>query len=335
MRLLVVVCLPCLAAAQTWIAQSSGTTASLRGISAATDKVVWASGTGGTYLRTVDGGATWQVSIVPGAESLDFRDVEAISADTAYLLGIGPGDKSRVYKTTDAGSHWTLQLTNPDVTGFFDEMAFWDAQHGILVGDQVRGELVVMTTADGGAHWQRRAMPPALSGEGCFAASGTGIVVQGKSELWIGSGGKDAARVFHSPDSGGTWSVAATPIRHDAASAGIFSIAFQDPTHGIAVGGDYQKPKETTGNIALTEDGGETWKKPSGNAPGGFRSAVAYIASGKFWIATGTSGSDISFDGGQSWRPFDTGNYNAISFVSPTAGWAAGPNGRIARFSLK
>ena len=163
----------------------------------------------------------------------------------------------------------------------------------------------------------------------------TGIVVLGKQEVWIGSGGKGAARVFHSRDGGRTWSVAATPIRNDSASAGIFSIAFADTQHGIAAGGDYQKPSDSTGNVAVTSDGGATWTRPPGNPPAGFRSAVAYVADGNFWIATGTSGSDISFDGGESWRQFDQGNYNAISFVSSEAGWAAGPKGRIARFKPK
>src|SRR3954447_824678 len=111
---------------QTWIAQTSGTTASLRGVSAVNERVVWASGSGGTWLRTVDGGATWRASQVAGAESLDFRGVHAVDERTAWLMSSGPGDKSRIYKTSDAGDHWKLQFTNPDPKGFFDSLAFWD-----------------------------------------------------------------------------------------------------------------------------------------------------------------------------------------------------------------
>jgi photosystem II stability/assembly factor-like uncharacterized protein len=334
-RILLLGLVPLAISAQTWVAQESHTTESLRGVSAANSKVVWASGTQGVYLKTTDGGASWQAATVPGAESLDFRDVHAVDERTAYLLSIGTGDKSRIYKTTDGGAHWMLQLTNPDSVGFFDQFAFWDATHGILIGDPVDGRLVIMTTTDGGKSWQKQQMPPALTGEGSFAASGTGIVVLGKNNVWAGSGGPGAARVFSSKDRGLTWTVAATPVRNDSASAGIFSLAFSDPQHGIAVGGDYTKADDATGNVAITSNGGQTWTRPSGPPPSGFRSAVTFLADRKAWIAVGPSGCDVSLDGGQSWKPFDKGGYNAGSFVSSEAGWAVGPRGRIARFQWK
>jgi len=318
--------------AQSLVVQPSGSTASLRGVWAVNEKTAWASGTRGTYLKTIDGGATWTAATVPGAETLDFRDVQGVDENTAYLLSIGSGETSRVYKTTDGGAHWTVSLQNPDAKGFFDEMAFWDAMHGILVGDQVDGQMVVMSTEDGGKTWHRRKMPPALPGEGAFAASGTGITVLDKSDVWIGTGGKGAARVYHSKDGGLTWTVAATPMRADSAAAGIFSLAFSDAQHGVALGGDYNKANDETDNIAVTADGGATWTKPGGTAPKGFRSAVAYVADRKMWIVAGPSGADISTDGGRNWKQFDTGNYNAISFVSSQAGWAVGARGRIAAF---
>jgi photosystem II stability/assembly factor-like uncharacterized protein len=320
---------------QTVTVQTSGTTSALRGVWVVSDQIVWASGARGTYLRTLDGGANWTSAVVPGAETLDFRDVQGVDADTAYLLSIGKGATSRVYKTIDGGAHWALSLQNADGEGFFDEMAFWNPRHGILVGDPVDGQMVVMATEDGGATWQRLKMPPALTGEGAFAASGTGITVLGDRDVWIGTGGKDAARVYHSADAGRTWSVVATPIRADSADAGIFSLAFSDALHGIAVGGSYRKFNETTGNVAVTSDGGKTWTVPPGVPPKGFRSAVAYLVDRKLWVAVGTSGADISNDGGQIWQNFDGGNYNAVSFASSRAGWAVGPAGRIAKLGIE
>lgn len=334
MRPLLALLFASLAFAQTWVPQNSNTTASFRGASAVSAGVAWASGTGGTYLRTTDGGKSWAAAKVPGADDLDFRDIHAADAQTAWLLSIGTGDKSRIYKTSDAGQHWKLQFTNPDAQGFFDALAFWDTRHGILLGDPVDGHAVVFTTSDGGDHWERRQTPPARPKEGAFAASGTCLIVMGTREAWFGTGGIEGARVFHSSDGGVTWTVAATPIRNDSAAAGIFSLAFSDPLHGIAVGGDYSKPEDPTHNIAVTADGGKTWAEPAGR-PAGFRSAVTWLADSKTWIGAGTSGSDISTDGGTTWRTFDTGNYNAVSFVSSKAGWAVGPKGRIANIVWK
>ena len=322
------------ACAQSFAPQISGTQAALRGIWAVNEQIVWASGTKGTYLRTTDGGEHWTAATVPGAESLDFRDVQAVDANTAYLLSIGNGLSSRVYKTTDGGAHWLISLQNRDPEGFFDEMAFWNPQHGILVGDQVGGQMVVMVTEDGGANWQRMKMPLAIPGEGAFAASGAGIAVLGEGDVWIGTGGYGTTRVYHSSDGGHTWTVGFAPIRADSASAGIFSLAFSDALHGIAVGGDYSKPTASTGNIALTVDGCKTWFMAT-TPPKGFRSAVAYLPDRKIWIAVGTSGADMSADGGKNWKPIDRGNYNAVSFASSKAGWAVGPKGLIAKFAMQ
>jgi photosystem II stability/assembly factor-like uncharacterized protein len=317
------------AQAQSWVPQTSGTTASLRGVSAVNAQIVWASGTAGTYLITRDGGATWRAAQVPGAEKLDFRAVWAFEDHTAFLLSIGTGDQSRIYKTTDAGAHWTLLFTNPDAKGFFDGIAFWDHTHGIVAGDPVDGHTVIFTTDDAGETWQHRQTAPAAGSEGAFAASNTSLAVAGSHEVWLGT---TAARVLHSLDNGHTWTAASTPIRNDGPGAGVFSVAFAGPQYGIAVGGDYSKPTDPQKNIAITTDGGRTWTAPAGQPPAGFRSAVANLPQTKTWIATGTSGSDISQDNGATWKQFDPTAYNALAFTSSTTGWAVGPKGHIATF---
>ena len=126
-------------AAPAWTDQPSGVIARLRGVSAVSDNVAWASGSAGTVLRTGDGGATWQSLSIPGAEKLDFRDIDAVSEQIAYVLSIGSGETSRIYKTIDGGRTWTLQFTNADPKAFFDAMAFWDAERGIAFSDQLTG----------------------------------------------------------------------------------------------------------------------------------------------------------------------------------------------------
>jgi photosystem II stability/assembly factor-like uncharacterized protein len=323
-----------------WEKQASNTTVRLRGVSAVSESVAWASGNLGTYARTTDGGRTWHSAVVPGAEALDFRDVDAFDASTAYLLAIGEGDKSRIYKTTDGGKTWALQFRNENPAAFFDAMAFWDRDHGIAMSDPVAGRFLVITTSDGGRTWMPappERMPPALEGEGGFAASGTCIAVEGKSNVWFGTGGPAGARVFRSSDGGRTWAVAPAPLAAGRA-AGVFSLTFWDARHGVAVGGDYTKEKDSTGNAATTDDGGRTWKAVRGNArPAGYRSAVARVpgAPSPTLVAVGPSGTDYSLDGGRTWKPLGAEGFHAASFAAgrQSAGWAVGENGLIARYT--
>lgn len=320
-----------------WEKQTSSTTVRLRGVSAVSARVAWASGQNGTYTRTTDGGLTWHTAIVPGAETLDFRDVDAFDASTAYLLAIGEGDKSRIYKTTDGGANWTMQFKNENPAAFFDAMAFWDRDHGIAMSDPVEGRFLVITTADGGRTWTptpANSMPPALEGEGGFAASGTCITVQGRSNVWFGTGGSNGARVFRSTDRGRTWTVARAPLASGKA-AGIFSLTFWNARHGVAVGGDYTKERDSGGNFATTDDGGLTWKAVGASRPAGYRSCVALVpgASELTLIAVGPSGTDYSLDGGRRWKPIGSEGFHAVSFARASgAGWAVGENGTIARY---
>jgi photosystem II stability/assembly factor-like uncharacterized protein len=321
--------------APAWTPQVSGVNATLRGVSAVNDRIAWASGSGGTVLRTEDGGATWNRITVPADSTLDFRDVDAIDDRTAYLLSIGNGPASRIYKTADAGATWTLQFRNEDPNAFFDAMSFWDATHGIMIGDSIDGQFYIMTTEDGGKGWTRvpaPALPPAQANEGAFAASGTNVAVLGSSEAWIGTGAAATARVLHTTDRGRTWTIAATPLR-SGPSAGIFSIAFRDRLHGIVVGGDYRLEGDAADNAAVTSDGGKTWTLTRGLS--GFRSVVAYVPGERqSLVAVGPRGSDISADGGHSWTPVPGPGYHTLSF-SPTGrvAFGAGAGGAIGRFS--
>jgi photosystem II stability/assembly factor-like uncharacterized protein len=209
-------------------------------------------------------------------------------------------------------------------------MAFWDQRRGLVVGDAVNGRAAVFTTNDAGEHWTRRQPPPALPNEGSFAASGTCAAVQRRRFAWFVTGGPGAARVFRSQDGGQSWSVTATPIRNDSPSAGIFSIGLSDLQRAIIVGGDYSKPAEASKNIAVSADSGRTWTVPP-SAPPGFRSAIVYVQKKKMWIAAGTSGSDVSYDDGATWKTFDTGAFNSVVFAGGS-GWAVGPRGRVAVF---
>lgn len=315
----------------TWQLSPTGSEARLRGLSAVSHRVAWASGSGGTVLRTTDAGQSWQRSTPPGAETLQLRDIEAFDAHNAVALSIGPGEDSRIYRTTDGGATWTETFRNTEPTAFYDCMAFFDRRHGLALSDPVDGRFRVLSTGDGGATWSvlpTDGMPAALEGEFAFAASGQCISVAGGRDAWIATGGGAKARVLHSDDRGRTWAAVDTVLA-SGPSAGVFATAWRDTKRGIAVGGDFAAPTNGVDALGVTRDAGQTWSKPS-NAPQGYRSGVAwhpFVRDGA--IAVGPTGSDVTFDGGHSWKAFDAGTFDTVDCARDGACWAAGATGRV------
>lgn len=323
---------PAIAHAQ-WTYVNSGSTASLRGLSLVRGGVAWASGTHGTVLWSNDGGKTWNANPVPGADSLDLRSVHALNDGAGYAASAGDADKgfAKIFATGDAGRHWHQQYSTAIKGVFLDAIAFWDVRHGIALSDPVDSAFFLLTTNDGGRTWTRipaKNLPRVLAGEAAFAASGSSLVLNGESEVWIGTGGGGRARVFHSKDRGATWSVVETPIHAAGQGAGIFSLAFLDAKRGVAVGGDYSKPSLAATSVAITQDGGMTWAAAKA-PPAAYLSGVAFAGSAAKLVAVGTIGTFVSSDSGQTWAHSDTLALNAVRFIG-TWGVAVGPRGRIA-----
>lgn len=322
--------------------QESGTSERLIGLSPVNDQVVWASGTGGTYVRTTDGGTTWTAGTVPSGDSLQFRDVHAVSADTAYLLSIGRGDQSRVYKTTDGGTSWTRSFTSPEPDAFFDCMDFWDKDHGIAFSDAVDGAFYLVTTADGGETWERispEELPPADDGEASFAASGTCLITVGPRTAYFGTGAVDTARVLKTPDRGGTWTAHETPIEAGTPTSGIASLAFRNAEEGAALGGIItvdDSSDRSTSNVSVTEDGGETWSlASSAPLPGIFGGSYVPGLEPPTLVVVGPQGVAFSPDNGEIWHQASEESHWSVAFAGPQAGWAVGPDGRITRLRFE
>ncbi|MEM7308172.1 MAG: oxidoreductase [Planctomycetota bacterium] len=317
-----------------WEPRNSGSQASLRGLSAVDERVCWASGSGGTVLRTVDG-RTFEPRPVAGAEELDFRDVHAFDAERAVVLSAGT--PARVYRTDNGGADWQLAFEHPDERAFFDAMAFWDERRGLAFSDPIDGKLVVIRTADGGRTWTPLppdAFPDSPEGEAGFAASGTCLAVGADGEAWIGLGGTAGARLFRTGDGGATWSTHATPLAQGLPSAGVFSLALLDAGRGVAVGGDYATPEATAANAATTADGGRTWA-PAETPPRGYRSCVVTVdvAGASQLLAAGPTGTDVSLDAGRTWTAHSEVGWHVLAVGGDGAVWAAGSDGRIARLA--
>jgi photosystem II stability/assembly factor-like uncharacterized protein len=317
--------------------QQSGTLNRLQAISPVTPRIVWASGLGGTFAVTTDGGETWRAGVVAGAETLQFRDVEGVSSRVAYLQSAGVGIDSRIYKTEDGGVTWTLQFQNDDPNGFYDCFAFWTQKHGIAMADSVGGRFPVILTTDG-TTWRDIGdqLPAALPGEAAFAASGTCAATQGGQRAWLATGGSERARILATVDGGDTWAAYDLPIVQGTPTSGAFSVDFRDAFHGIVGGGELIAPADFLDNVARSADGGQTWQLA---APPTFPGAIyglTYVRGReKTVVATGPAGVAWSHDEGDTWHevPGLTG-YWAVAFASPQAGWLVGTQGRIIKLSF-
>ncbi len=315
--------------------QPTGTTASLFGIFPVSEQVVWASGSKGVVLHTRDGGTTWERKAMPGGDSLQFRDIHARGADTAWALSIGNGAASRIYFTADGGSTWREQFRNADSAAFYDCITMLDAKVGIVFGDAAHGQTQILRTTDGGSHWAllpATQVPTPLEGEGAYAASGRCVVSAGPKHVFIATGGP-GSRLFTSDDAGVHWTVRATPFVHTK-SAGTSGLDFRDPNNGIGVAGDMTNLRSDTASavVAVTTNGGKSWElRTRPPLAGSLTGAVWVTGAGKETaIALGFGGAFSTRDGGRTWTVLSDKGHTGIGSFGKTA-WLGGTNGTILR----
>lgn len=304
--------LPVSVFSQSYELSSLNTTAktSIRGLSVVSDSVAWASGSNGFIGKTLDGGKSWRWVQPTGYIQSDFRDIEAFDAN--HAVAVSAGSPAYVIITSDGGKSWKETYKNLDSAIFLDGMDFWDNKNGIIFGDPIKNKLQLLITADAGQTWKdiSASLPFDMAqGEAGFAASGSSIKTIAGGKVWIVTGGTKS-NIYTSDDYGVQWKKYECPIIHGENSTGAFSVDFYDASHGVVVGGDYQKDKENTNNVLLTDDGGKSWRKPS-RPVFGYRSGVIWYDFQNAF-ATGTSGTDVTKDGGKSWYHISDESFNAI-----------------------
>jgi photosystem II stability/assembly factor-like uncharacterized protein len=274
----------------------SNTTENLRGASAVSQNVAWASGTHGTYLRTTDPGRTWLSAQVPDAAALDFRAAVAFSADEAFLMSAGPGDQSRIYHTADAGKTWQIQFTNTNPKGFFDSMVFWDHTHGVVLGDpipdetgkdtgQLKFELLITTDGKTWTPIPPSQLPPAIEGEGAFAASNTSLAILSNPVILSGdtrAANRTVGRSRRIP----------CTLTPPEATQGFLATDLPAPT----------TPSAQPSQPAQPWKSGASAPRKLANENG------ASAPEGNIWFATGGRAARVfhSPDRGQTWQVFDT-----------------------------
>lgn len=328
--------LPLLGYAQHYelVSLNKGTNASLRGMSIVSDDVAWVSGSNGSIGKTSDGGKNWHWMQPAGYEKLDFRDIQGF--DSLKAVVVNAGSPAFVLLTLDGGKTWTERYKNTDSAIFLDGMDFWDKKNGIIFGDPILNEMQLLRTQDGGLSWNpissnlKMKLSP---GEAGFAASGTTIKTLPGGKVWIATGGA-VANIYYSDNYAYTWKVFKCPIIQGKSSTGTFGMDFYNENKGVVVGGDYLKDKDNLNNVLLTEDGGKSWSKPV-KPVAGYRSGVIYV-NAKLLIATGSSGTDVSTDGGKNWLNISSQSFNVIGKSKKgKLILLAGNKGEIYRFLLR
>ncbi len=259
---------------------------------------------------------------------LHFRDVHAF--ENHHLL-MSIQNPAQIIKVTNDKKEVVLNIN--DTLAFFDGMDFWENGSGILFGDPLLGKHLIYTSNDGGNSWERVELDSLiipLENEGGFAASGTSIVCLGNGVGYIGFVASEV-RVLKTSDYGISWMVQKTPMPKNQIGTGIYAMAFKDELNGVAVGGNWEFPDGDSSKV-FTKDGGVTWQLSKGVQ--GYRSCVTHIKD-DIYIATGTNGTDISYDGGISWSFLDSTGFNAIQFADGINGVGVGNNGLIKLLKLQ
>lgn len=328
----------------SWRITHTGTASTLFAVDVVNRNVVWAAGgpdTPGVVVRTIDGGQSWHDITPPGGNSMHFHDIEAFDRNNAVVLAVGEGPASKIFWTGDGGVSWQLAFQNAEPKAFYDCIAFFDHRHGLAVSDPVDGFFRIISTDDGGRSWRiapTTGMPPAIAndlGESIefVRATGTSLVAVGPRDAWFGTDALDgSSRVFHTVDSGHTWTAVTTPIPGEP-EFGIVSLSFRDRLHGLALGGGVFATN-APGAVLVTADGGETWSRVG--SPSGFRVSIAWVVTNtkETAVAVAAAGSDVSTDSGHSWSLFDETDLRSINCLPHVACWAVEANGVAAELGM-
>ncbi len=295
---------------------------SFRGLSVINNDFIWVSGSKGTVGRSTNGGKHFNWLPVKGYENRDFRDIMGFDAVTALVVAIdSPG---LILLTIDGGANWQEVYRNDKQGVFLDAMDFYNKKYGMAVGDPIDGALLLLRTEDGGRHWTdvSNALPRPEAGEAFFASSGTNIRMTGKSGFTLVTGGTVSR----------TWTdgrLQKLDMLEGGTSTGANSIGVCGRRR-IVVGGDFSRDTLQQGHILVSHNRGRNWERPE-MPTSGYRSCVTAISKRK-WIACGTSGVDVSADGGRTWKRISTTGYHVVQRARDgKAVYLAGGNGRLAK----
>lgn len=307
----------------------SGRKTSIRGLCVVDDNIIWASGSAGSVARSLDGGKTFQWQTVNGYEKRDFRDIEAFDANTAIIMAVA--EPAVILKTKDGGKTWYKVFEDTTKGMFLDAMDFDNKGNGVVIGDPVYESFFEALTNDSGEHWLKfKAMDvqnkPA-EGEAFFASSGTNVAFTHNKDYPIAyATGGTVSRLFYREK------FYPLDMIQGKESTGANSIAIDNSgKNAVIVGGDFSTDTFSILNCVLLKLKLKPEFSHPKTPPHGYRSCVEYISKNKL-ITCGTSGVDISNDGGMNWKLISTQSFHVCRKAkNGKAVFLAGANGKIAK----
>jgi photosystem II stability/assembly factor-like uncharacterized protein len=311
----------------------TSTRTSIRGLSVVNDSVFWVSGNNGMVGKCTNGN-TIQWNKIVGYEKRDFRDVEAFAHNHAIVMAVA--EPAIILETKDGGNTWTKVFEDTTKGMFLDAMYFDIKGNGVVVGDPIQDTLFVATTKNFGASWQKNnkdnAYLIAAKEEAFFASSGTNvsfIKINNKWQTVMVTGGKESNVIVSNKYK------VKLPLAHGKESTGANSIACFG-NKAIVVGGDFANDTSSTNNSCLihfNKKNEATFSK-SVNGIYGYKSCAAFIDENTI-IACGTSGVDISNDGGNNFKTISKLSFHVVQKAkNGKAVYLAGSRGKVAKFLL-
>ncbi|MBI2966303.1 MAG: T9SS type A sorting domain-containing protein [Bacteroidetes bacterium] len=279
-----------------WDVMTSGTTNNLNSVFFIDKNNGFAVGSGGTILKTVDGGISW--ALQPSGTANTLNTIFFVNASNGYAAG----SSGTILKTIDGGVSWTLQPSG--ITAILFSVCFTDAGTGYACG--LGG--TILKTFDSGVSWTN-------------LTSGT---TNGLRSIYfpdpnngfaVGFGGT----ILKTADGGISWT-----LQPSGTTGSLFSIFFPDPDTGYSTG--------TGGLILKTVDGGVSWSMQTSAVSNNLLSV--FFTDGNNGFAVGSAGMILGTkNGGQNWvQQFTEGilqNLSAVHFATGTTGYAAGASGTI------
>lgn len=260
-------------------------------------------------LKSINGGATWQVFTVPAAGKFGL-DIHAIDASVAWVtIQSNSATGHSLLKTTDGGTTWESKFDGYATSLF---IRFFDAQNGIAWN---RSSLAL--TQNGGDTWTRNTVSGWSNTEGFFLAGiNNACVILGDTIM----AGTSTSRIALSPDKGVSWKFQdLRSLSFFGEQVAILSLAFKDNRNGIALGWNLNTK---ISYLAKTTDGGTTWTyMPS--YPFTLGSAVEYIRGTKnsYFVTDFDGLTAYTTDFGQTWVKLDSTGSQTIRFLNAQTGW--------------